>query len=124
MAVRDAKIEMDDNGVTKVTWTGLLDGDTGAWVFLGRYADKTVGVIVVASGAGDEITMQGSQNGGDDFGELHDPQGGLLSAVLVGATIADLEVISESPEAIRPSVTGGDGTTNLTVIMTMPTRGK
>ncbi len=124
MAVRDATVVMDDDGVTKVTWANLLDNDTGSPVNLGRYADKTVGVIVNVAGTGDAVTMEGSQDGGTTWGELHDPQGGLLSAVLVGSTISDLEVISESPLSIRPSVPAGDSLTDLTVIVTMPTRGK
>lgn len=124
MAVRDGNLTTDNDGVAQITWAGLLNGDTGAWVRAGRFNDKTVQVIVVAAGAGDEVTMEGSPDDGTTTGELHDPQGGLLSAVLTGATISDAEVISESPYLIRPDVTGGDGVTNLTVVITAPTRGK
>lgn len=128
MAVIPAKVEVSNDGMQKVTWANLRNGDTGLPVRSGRFADKTVGVIVVAAGVGDVVTMEGSQDGGAAFaasnsGELHDPQGGLLSAVLTGATISDLEAISENPEFFRPNITAGDGTTDLTVVVTMPMRG-
>ena len=104
----------------KVTWANLRNGDTGAWVHIGGFADKTVGVIVNAAGSGDSVTIEGSQDGGTNFGDLHDPQGDVLT--FVGATINDPLVISETPEAIRPNVTAGDSATDLTVIITMPIR--
>ena len=124
MAIVEPTQVMDDDGVVKITWANMKNGDTGNWVRAARYADKTVQVIVEAAGTGDEVTMQGSPDAGTTVGELHDPQGGLLSAVLVGATISDPEVISESPESIRPEVTAGDGVTDLTVVITAPSRGK
>ena len=122
MAIVEATFEMDDDGVAKITWPNLLNGDTGAWVRAGRFADKTVGVITNTLGTTPAITIEGSQNGGTDVGELHDPQGGLLSAALTGSTLNDLEVISESPEVIRPTLAGVGS--DLTVIITAPTRGK
>ena len=124
MAVIDATQVMSDDGVVRIEWPNLRNNDTGQWVRAARFSDKTVQVIVEAAGAGDAVTMEGSPDGGTTAGELHDPQGGLLSAVLVGATITDPEVISESPESIRPNITAGDGTTDLTVVITAPTRGK
>ncbi len=112
--------ERSQDRVEKITWANMGNGDTGKWVHVGGFADKTVGVIVNAAGSGDSVTMEGSQNGGTNFGDLHDPQGNVLT--LTGATINDLEVISETPEAIRPNVTAGDGTTDLTVVITMPIR--
>lgn len=123
MAVILATVVTDDDGVVKITWPNLRNGDTGTPVFAARFADKTVGVIVNAAGSGDKITMEGSQDGGTTWGELHDPAGDLLSAELTSTTIEDLEVIAESPEAIRPNCTG-DSVTDLTVIITAPSRGK
>ena len=120
MAVIDALQERSQDGVEKITWPNMANGDTGAWAFAGGFSDKTVGVIVNAAGSGDSVTMEGSQNGGADFGDLHDPQGDVLT--FTGATINDPLVISETPEAIRPNVTAGDGVTDLTVIITMPSR--
>ncbi len=124
MAERAATVVIDNDGVVKITWAGLRDNDTGAWVRSARFSDKTVQVIVVAAGSGDAVTMEGSPDDGVTSGDLHDAQGTLLVSALVGATISDPEVISESPESIRPNVTAGDSTTNLTVVVIAPTRGK
>ena len=124
MAVRDGKLTIDENGVVRITWANLLNGDTGSWVKAARFADKTVQVIVNAAGTGDAVTMEGSPDDGTTVGDLHDAQGGLLVSALVGATITDPEIVAESPESIRPNVTAGDGTTDLTVIITAPSRGK
>lgn len=125
MAVINPTVVTDQDGVTKVTWANLKDNDTGKPVRLGRYADKTAQVIVNVSGAGDAVLMEGSQDA-TNFGGLHDPQGNLMNASggFVGATLTDLLVISESPEELRPNVTGGNPSTDLTVIVTMPTRGR
>ncbi len=124
MAERAATVVIDDDGVVKITWAGLRNGDTGVWVKSARFADKTVQVIVVAAGSGDAVTMEGSPDGGTTVGDLHDAQGALLVTELVGATISDPEIIAESPESIRPHITAGDGTTDLTVVVTAPSRGK
>lgn len=124
MAVRDGKLTIDDEGVVLITWAGLRNNDTGAWVRAARFADKTVQVIVTVGGTGDEITMQGSPDDGTTVGALHDAQGALLETELVGVTLSDPEVIAENPYLIRPSVTGGDGDTDLTVVLTASSRGK
>ena len=124
MAVRDGTLVIDDDGVATITWSGLLNGDTGGWVRAARFADKTVQVIVNVAGAGDEVTIEGSPDDGTTIGSLHDAQGALLETELVGATISDPEFIAESPYLIRPNVTGGNGSTDLTVVVTAPTRGK
>lgn len=124
MAIRAATVVVDNDGVVKITWTGLRVNDTGAWVKVARYADKTVQVIVDAGGSGDVVTMQGSPDGGTTTGILHNAQGGDLAADLTGASISDPELIAESPESIRPSITAGDGTTDLTVVVVAPSRGK
>lgn len=119
-----ATMVVDEFGTVVITWPNLRVNDTGDWVLAGRFADKTVQVIVEAAGSGDEITMEGSPDEGTTTGACHDAQGALLETELVGATISDPEVIAESPLWIRPSVTGGNGTTDLTVVITAPSRGK
>lgn len=123
MAVINATVVMDDDGVVKITWANLRNTDTGSLVRAARFADKTVQVIVEAAGVGDTITMEGSPDSGTTFGEMHDAQGAVLSGSLTSTTISDPEVISESPESIRPTC-AGDATTDLTVVVTAPSRGK
>jgi len=124
MAIVEPTQVMDDDGVVKITWANMKNGDTGNWVRAARFNDKTVQVIVNAAGTGDAVTMEGSPDDGTTVGDLHDAQGGLLVSALVGATITDPEIVAESPESIRPNVTAGDGTTDLTVVITAPSRGK
>lgn len=124
MTVRDGTLDIDEDGVVVITWPNLLVNDTGSWVKAARYADKTVQVIVNAGGSGDAVTMEGSPDAGTTVGDLHDAQGTLLVTELVGATLTDPEIVAESPLWIRPHVTAGDGVTDLTVVVTAPSRGK
>ncbi len=123
MAEVAATVVVDEFGTVVTTWPNLTHLDTGDWVLVGRYADKTVQVIQTAAGATPVVFIEGSPDEGTTAGECHDPQGGLLSVVLAGATISDPEVVSESPLWIRPRVTG-DGVTDLTIVITAPSRGK
>jgi len=91
-----------------IGWSGLLNGDTGAAVELVDYADKTC-TVTGTFGSGGSITLEGSNNGTNWFA-LTDAQ---TSAVT--KTSAGMELIVENPRYIRPSVTAGDGTTNLAV---------
>lgn len=123
MAEIAATMVVDEFGTAVITWPNLTHLDTGDWVRAGRFADKTVQVIVGAAGATPKVFMEASPDEGTTTGELHDPQGGLLSAVLTSTTISDPEIISESPLWLRPRVTG-DAATDLTIVITAPTRGK
>ena len=91
-----------------ISWSGLLNADTGAAVELVDYADKTA-TMTGTFGVGGSITLQGSNNGTDWFA-LTDAQ---TSAVTKNS--AAMELIVENPRYIRPIVTAGDGTTNLVV---------
>lgn len=93
-----------------VTWSGLLNTDTGVPVSLTDFPDRTI-QLTGTFGSGGEVTFQGSNNG-TDYVVLTDPQGNALTM-----TAGRIEVVTETPRYVRPSVTGGDGTTNLTLIM-------
>lgn len=93
------------DGVTR-TWTGLLNGDQG---------DAGGGPYLTASfsvtgtfGAGGSIRLEGS-NDGTNWAALSPTA--LTAAGIFGALGA-----AEHPKFIRPSVTAGDGTTNLTCV--------
>lgn len=90
------------------TWAGLDSDDSGAAIECMDYADRTV-QITGTFGAAGSITMQGSNDGTNWF-PLTDPQGNAITK-----TAAALELIMEAPLYLRPLVTAGDGTTNLTV---------
>lgn len=115
MATRNGSIDrnISETGTAAlVTWTGLLNGDDGAPVQWVDYADRCVQAIGTF-GAGGSITMQGS-NDGTNWATMADPQGNNLTF-----TAAKLEQVLELPRYVRPIVTAGDGTTNLTVTICM-----
>lgn len=117
MAVRTPTIEyqLDGNAnLARVTWTGLLNGDTGAPVEMGDWADRTAQVYGTF-GTGGSVNMEGSNDKASEtptYAILSDPQGNAFTK-----TAAAIEALEESPLIIRPNVTAGDGTTTLTVKM-------
>ncbi len=92
-------------------WEGLAAGDDGALVMGAQYTDKSVQVVGTFGGA--TLTFQGSNNG-TDWSPLTDPQGNALNFAT-----AKIELVSEATLYIRPIVTGGDGTTALSVYTLM-----
>ena len=99
-----------DNSFLKITWTGLANGDTGEPFTLAQYADRSV-QIVGTFGVGGTLVFEGSIDG-TTYNVLSDPQGNDLSF-----TAGKIEAISELVLKIRPRVSAGDGSTNLTVSM-------
>jgi hypothetical protein len=93
-----------------LTWSGLLNGDTGAPVTFHDYPDRTV-QITGTFGASGSVSFEGS-NDGTNWVVLTDPQGGAITK-----TSASIETVTEVPRYVRPNVTAGDGTTNLVVTM-------
>lgn len=100
----------DNNPGLLVTWTPLANGDTGSPVQAGAWRDASVQVHGTF-GTGGSVTFQGSNDGSNWFA-LTDPQGNAITK-----TAAALEQISEIARYVRPSVTAGDGSTALTVIV-------
>lgn len=96
--------------IITITWSGLLNTDTGRPVELPLYADKCAQVIGTF-GAGGNLRMQGS-NDGTNWAALTDPQGND-----VNITATKFEQLLELTRYVRPNVTAGDGTTNLSVVM-------
>lgn len=105
-----------------VTWTGLLNGDDGAPFVVPNRADKSVqllGTLGVGGNCKIEGTNQQAYNAdgtavspAPTYALLNDPQGNVLDMAAL-----KIEQILENPNAIRPRVTAGDGTTSLTVVM-------
>jgi hypothetical protein len=109
-AIRAAAREDLKTGVPAclITWTLLDLDDSGAPVELVDYPDKTA-TITGTFGVGGSITLQGSNNNTDWFA-LTDGQGNAITK-----TASGMELIVENPRYVRPLVTAGDGSTNLTV---------
>lgn len=92
------------------TWTGLLNGDTGAAIELDDWGDRTI-QFTGTFGTGGTIVLQGSNDNSNWF-SLTDPQGNAISK-----TAAGMETVMETPRYTRVSVTAGDGSTSLTAIL-------
>lgn len=89
-------------------WTGLANSENGDSVSFPGAADRTVQVGGTFS-TGGEVTIQGS-NDGVNWVTLTD-----LGDNDLVFTAAAIEVIAEAPLHIRPSITGGDGSTAIDV---------
>ncbi len=117
MAERAATVVVNDDKTVTVTWSGLLDNDTGVPVFLARYPDKTLQVTGDFSGSA-VITMQGSNIATPSWGAVNDAQG-----VAIAPSTNECTVFGASPLQLRPSVTTGDGSTNLVCTLVCVARG-
>jgi len=114
MAVVDPVVTQLDVKSIEVRWAAMVDNDTGGPVALPQHADKTVQVIGVF-GVGGDVDLEGSTEtapASDEWGQLHDPQGTIIS---IGDRLP--LVISENTRTIRPVIAGGDGTTLLDVVI-------
>ncbi len=95
--------------VAVTTWVGLLADDDGEPVRLAVYSDRSIQVSGEFGGA--SVTIGGS-NDGETYHALTDTSGEPLT-LIAGA----LKQIVELPVFLKPRVFGGDGTTNLKVVL-------
>ena len=95
--------------VAVTTWSGLLANDDGAPVRLAVYSDRSVQVVGTFGGA--TLTLGGS-NDGETYEALTDTSGNPITL-----TAGALKQITELPVFIKPRVFGGDGSTNIKVIL-------
>ena len=99
-----------------IRWTGLTKttDDTGAPLTLGQYADRSVQARGTF-GSGGKVIMEGSNDLKAEtptYAPLVDPNGNAIEFSAAG-----IEQILECSYLIRPRVTAGDGTTDLTVTL-------
>lgn len=91
-------------------WALLANGDDGLPASFSQYADKSVQVTGTFGLAG-TLRFEGS-NDGVTYAPLTDPQGNALDF-----TSAKIKAVTEATAFFRPRVTGGDGTTSLTITL-------
>lgn len=102
-----------DGSVAMFTWTPLTTHDAdGSAVELIPWADRCV-QVTGTFGAGGTVVIEGS-NDNSNWATLYHAQGSAASF-----TAAGVRQIVETPRYVRPRVTAGDGTTSLTVSMTL-----
>lgn len=95
--------------VAVTTWAPLAADDDGAAVRLAVYSDRSVQVSGVFGGA--SVTLGGS-NDGETYHALTDTSGEPITL-----TVGALKTVVELPVYVKPRVFGGDGTTNLKVVL-------
>ena len=110
MATVNAVVEMLGGSSVRVTWPSMLNGDVGSAVTFGELADRSF-QVAGTFGTGGSVAIKGS-NDNTNFVDLSD-----LRGVAFAINTSRIEQIEDSTYAIRPQVTAGDGTTNLTVTM-------
>lgn len=115
MAIRTNLSENLQRHVYRTTWSGLLNLDTGTPESVARFAAATVQVKGTFGAAG-SVSIEGSNDGGTTWAIINDTRGEASPATF---TAADVRRLNERPLLIRPNVTAGDGTTNLTVLITL-----
>lgn len=95
--------------VVQFKWATLNNGDDGAPVEWAIFADRSV-QVTGNFGAGGNVRIEGSNDGGVTWAPLSGPTGAALDI-----TAAGIKQIVECVGLIRPRVTAGDGTTALVV---------
>lgn len=93
-----------------VSWAALANGDVGAPLDTGDFADRTVQVLGTF-GSGGQVTIQGSLDGSNWF-TLSNPTGNALVFTSAGG-----KGVLEMVRYLRPNITAGDGTTSITVLL-------
>jgi len=100
-------------GIVRTVWSNMANGDIGAISDYPGFADRNFQVSGTF-GAGGEVTMQGSNEppANDKWFTLSN----MADSALV-VTTAGGKMIQENTLYIRPKITGGDGTTSLTITL-------
>jgi hypothetical protein len=106
------KLRSQDSGIDAITitWTNLTNGgpDSGQPVQRPALVDRSVQVTGTFGAAG-TVVFEGS-NDGVNYYTLTNPLGTAISVTAAGIT-----QVTETSAWMRPRITGGDGTTSLTV---------
>jgi hypothetical protein len=102
-----------------VTWTPLTTTNRDGQPFeMPAWSDRCVQIGGTFSGGAATVTLEGSNDGVTWF-TLTDPQGNVISA-----TAAKMEQVMEVPRFTRPNLTGGDGSTSITVTLLAVKKGR
>lgn len=111
MSIRNDTYIIDANGSVDIAWAGLLNGDSGSLVTIGRDYWKFTMQVVGTFGAGGTILLEGS-NDGTNFTTVKDVNNAAVS--VIDTSMIRVEGI---PRYLRPRASAGDGTTNLSVLL-------
>ena len=103
-----SRLEQDESTL-KVVYSNMnAANNVGAAIAFSQWADRSVQVVGTFNGA--NMAWEGSNDGGNAWFTLTDPQGNpILKAAAAG------EAVTEIVQLARPNVTGGGVATDLTV---------
>lgn len=110
MTTINATVNRTNQRAALITWASLGNGDDGGGWAPGEQVNCSV-QIVGTMGSGGSINIEGS-NDGTNWEILTDWQGNALTFTAEG-----LSQIMETPQFIRPNVTAGDGSTDLSIYL-------
>jgi hypothetical protein len=97
------------NNAAIYTWTGLASASSGDKIQGPGWTDRSIQFTGTFGGA--TLILQGSNDGVNWF-TLHDPFSNLLSF-----TSAALAEVTEVTNYMRPTISGGDGTTSIIAVL-------
>lgn len=99
------------DGGKVITWASVPNADVGITPGAGLCGNVDKSVAVTGTFGGATVAIQGSNDGSNWF-TLSDPAGDAVTF-----TAAGIAAVMEATLHIRPSISGGDGTTSITVTM-------
>jgi len=115
MATIPPTVAVIDDHTVRFTWANMTNTGSDVGAPIGpnhaQYADRNVQVKGTFGAAG-TVQIEGSSDDGTTYATLNDQSDNALSI-----TAAKNEQIVSNPQFTRPRVSGGDGTTSLTVIV-------
>ncbi len=109
----------EGSGIITYKWSSMGDDDTGKEVISAHYSDKDLQVIGTTWDSA-TLVIEGSNDGGTTYRTLK-PVDTNDVTTLSFTTGNPSETILSNPAIIRPKTSGGGGTTDVTVLITMST---
>lgn len=111
MAIISAQRKEPNAKVSRVIWENIQQNDTCEEIDWNGAGDRTVQVTGTWNGADISIVGTLGERGGV-YSQLTDPFGNNINFTDNG-----IDTVTEVTRFIKPLINGGDGSTNLTVIM-------
>lgn len=120
MATIQPTLTVRDNGIVVAEWSGLGQGDDGAPIQMpNTEAHKCFQAFGNFSGT-PTVNLEGSNADSGEFSNVSDDPGNSD----IAATDNSLFFFTGKPLRLRPNVTSGDGSTDLTVRIVAKAEGK
>lgn len=120
MATRDGEYLRDNQlhpQTPVIRWDGLASDDDGQWRLLGHFRHKTIHIYGTLT-AGAQVLFEGTNELADFVTPTNQVtlKDSTQQEIIISAAPAIREV-HENPLYVRPRVIGGDGSTEITVVL-------